>query len=54
MENSDHQKVTKLGRDRTQDSGIPKAMKDQTTEYVQETQRLVNDDSDKIMYNVNS
>ncbi|KFP12859.1 Spermatogenesis-associated protein 1, partial [Egretta garzetta] len=41
MENSDHQKVTKLGRDRTQDSGIPKAMKDQTTEYVQETQRCL-------------
>ncbi|XP_009585274.1 PREDICTED: spermatogenesis-associated protein 1 [Fulmarus glacialis] len=40
MENNDHQKDTKLRRDRTQDSGIPKTMKDQSTEYVHKTQSL--------------
>lgn len=54
MENNDHQKDTKLRRGRTQDSGIPRTVKGQTTEYVHKTQRLVNDDSDKVMDNVNS
>ncbi|XP_075567474.1 spermatogenesis-associated protein 1 [Pelecanus crispus] len=40
MENNDHQKDTKLRRDRTQDSGIPKRMKDQTTELVHKTKSL--------------
>ncbi|XP_072723762.1 spermatogenesis-associated protein 1 [Ciconia boyciana] len=39
-ENNDHQKDTKLRRDRTQDAGIPKTMKDQTTEYVHKPQSL--------------
>ncbi|KFQ59866.1 Spermatogenesis-associated protein 1, partial [Pelecanus crispus] len=41
MENNDHQKDTKLRRDRTQDSGIPKRMKDQTTELVHKTKRCL-------------
>ncbi|KFV41374.1 Spermatogenesis-associated protein 1, partial [Gavia stellata] len=41
MENNGHQKDSKLRRDRTQDSGIPKTMKDQTTEYVHKTQRCL-------------
>ncbi|KAM6079175.1 spermatogenesis-associated protein 1 isoform 1-T1 [Theristicus caerulescens] len=40
MENNDHQKDTKLRRDRTQDSGIPQTMKDQTPEYVHKPQSL--------------
>ncbi|XP_075012243.1 spermatogenesis-associated protein 1 isoform X2 [Calonectris borealis] len=40
MENNDHQKDTKLRRDRTQDSGISKTVKDQSTEYVHKTQSL--------------
>ncbi|XP_019326233.1 PREDICTED: spermatogenesis-associated protein 1 [Aptenodytes forsteri] len=40
MENNDHRKDTKLRRDRTQDSGIPKTVKGQTTEYVHKTQSL--------------
>ncbi|KFW62209.1 Spermatogenesis-associated protein 1, partial [Pygoscelis adeliae] len=41
MENNDHQKDTKLRRDRTQDSGIPKTVKGQTTEHVHKTQRCL-------------
>ncbi|KFM00715.1 Spermatogenesis-associated protein 1, partial [Aptenodytes forsteri] len=41
MENNDHRKDTKLRRDRTQDSGIPKTVKGQTTEYVHKTQRCL-------------
>ena len=44
MENNDHQKGTKLRRDRTQDAGVLKIMEDQTTEYVCKKQRLVNND----------
>nr|XP_009513322.1 PREDICTED: spermatogenesis-associated protein 1 [Phalacrocorax carbo] len=40
MENNKHQKDTKLRRPRTQDSGIPQTMKDQSTEYVHKTQSL--------------
>ncbi|KFW96011.1 Spermatogenesis-associated protein 1, partial [Phalacrocorax carbo] len=41
MENNKHQKDTKLRRPRTQDSGIPQTMKDQSTEYVHKTQRCL-------------
>lgn len=54
MENSDHQKDTKLRRGRTEDAGILKIMEDQTTEYVYKKQRLVNNDSAKITDNINS
>ncbi|XP_009953631.1 PREDICTED: spermatogenesis-associated protein 1 [Leptosomus discolor] len=40
VENNDHQKDTKLRRDRTQDAGIVKIMEDQTTEYVCKKQSL--------------
>ncbi|XP_075615919.1 spermatogenesis-associated protein 1 isoform X1 [Balearica regulorum gibbericeps] len=40
MENNDHQKDTKLRRDRTQDAGILKIMGDQTTEFVRKNQSL--------------
>ncbi|XP_050757135.1 spermatogenesis-associated protein 1 [Gymnogyps californianus] len=40
MENNDHQKGTKLRRDRTQDAGVLKIMEDQTTEYVCKKQSL--------------
>ncbi|KFO84081.1 Spermatogenesis-associated protein 1, partial [Buceros rhinoceros silvestris] len=39
MENSDHQKDTKLRRDREQDDGILKMMEAQTGEYVRKNQR---------------
>lgn len=61
MENNNHQKDTKLRRDRTRDAEILKIMEDQTTEYVHKpqnmvhkTQRLVNNDFAKIMVNINS
>jgi len=54
MENNDRQKDTKLRRDRTQDAGILKITEDQTTEYVHKKQRLVNNESAKIMDNINS
>ncbi|KFO09222.1 Spermatogenesis-associated protein 1 [Balearica regulorum gibbericeps] len=41
MENNDHQKDTKLRRDRTQDAGILKIMGDQTTEFVRKNQRCL-------------
>ncbi|KFR00347.1 Spermatogenesis-associated protein 1, partial [Nipponia nippon] len=41
MENNDHQKDTRLRRDKTQDSGIPKTMKEQTPQYVHKTQRCL-------------
>lgn len=53
MENSNHQKDTKLRRDRAQDDGILKIKEAQTGEYVRKTQRLVNNDSAKIMDNTN-
>lgn len=53
MDNNDDQKDTKLRRERTQDAGILKIMEDQTTEYVCKKQRLVNNDSAKIMDNIN-
>ncbi|XP_027504696.1 spermatogenesis-associated protein 1 isoform X1 [Corapipo altera] len=40
MENNEHQKETKLRRDRTQDSEILKIMERQTTEYVHKKQSL--------------
>ncbi|NXO55859.1 SPAT1 protein, partial [Aramus guarauna] len=40
MENNDHQKDSKLRRDRTQDAGILKIMGDQTTEFVRKNQSL--------------
>ncbi|XP_074454761.1 spermatogenesis-associated protein 1 isoform X1 [Larus michahellis] len=40
MENNDHQKDTKLRRDRTQDTEILKIMGDQTTEYVHKKKSL--------------
>ncbi|KAM9280411.1 spermatogenesis-associated protein 1 [Cariama cristata] len=40
VENNDHQKDTKLRRDRTQDAGIPKILEDQTIEYVGKKQSL--------------
>ncbi|XP_054371737.1 spermatogenesis-associated protein 1 [Molothrus ater] len=40
MENNEHQKDTKLRRDRTQDAEILKIRKDQTTDYVHKKQSL--------------
>ncbi|KAM6396612.1 spermatogenesis-associated protein 1 isoform 4-T4 [Pluvialis apricaria] len=40
MENNDHQKDTKLRRDRTRNAEILKIMEDQTTEYVHKKQSL--------------
>ncbi|XP_041339471.1 spermatogenesis-associated protein 1 [Pyrgilauda ruficollis] len=40
MENNDHQRDTKLRRDRTQDADILKIMEDQTTDYVHKKQSL--------------
>lgn len=54
MENNDHQKDAKLRGDRTQHSGILKTLEDQTTEYIQKNQRLVNNGSDKTLNTINS
>lgn len=54
MEINDHQKDTKLRRGRTEDAGILNIMEDQTTEYIYKQQRLVNNDSAKIMDKINS
>lgn len=54
MENNEHQKDTKLRRDRTQDAEVLKIREDQTTDYVHRKQRLANNTSPKIMDNINS
>lgn len=54
MENNEHQKETKLRRNRTQDAEIFKIMEDQTTDYVRKKKRLANNESSKIMDNINS
>lgn len=54
MENNEHQKDTKSRRDGTQDAEILKIVEDQTTDYVHKKQRLANNDSSKIMDNINS
>lgn len=54
MENNEHQKETKLRRNRTQDAEIFKIMEDQTTDYVHKKKRLANNESSKIMDNINS
>ncbi|KFQ25235.1 Spermatogenesis-associated protein 1, partial [Merops nubicus] len=41
MKNNDHQKETKLRKNRTQGAGILKVMEDQTTDYLHKPQRLV-------------
>ncbi|XP_066048654.1 spermatogenesis-associated protein 1 [Chamaea fasciata] len=47
MENNEHQKDTRLRRDRTQDAGILKIMEDQTTDYVHKKQRLQQNRTEK-------
>lgn len=54
MENNEHQKETKLRRNRTQDAEIFKIMEDQTTDYVHKKKRLANNESSTIMDNINS
>lgn len=54
MENNEHQKDTKLRRDRTQDAEILKTMEDQTTDYVHKKQRLANNACSKVMDIMNS
>lgn len=52
MENNEHQKDTKLRRERTQDAEILKIMEDHTTDYAHKKLRLANNESSKVMDNI--